>query len=131
MAKIYGSINNRLQEQCKGKTPVVGMGVTELLYTDRHPYEVIEVINDKKIRVRELDYKRTDGGGFSECQEYEYFSKPNGNEKVLVFRNGRWRDLQRDLVRLEDGTLGSVLTRKLGSSGWYVGEAERYFDPSF
>lgn len=76
MSKFYGSIINRLQENCKGETPVVGMGVTELQYTDRAPYEVIEVINEKKIRVREMGFKRIDGNGMSECQTMNFSASP-------------------------------------------------------
>lgn len=131
MSKFYGSINNRLQENCKGETPVVGMGVTELQYTDRAPYEVIEVINEKKIRVRELGFKRIDSNGMSDCQDYEFFSKPDGEVKTLVLRNGRWRDLLKEERYLGDDKWEVIETKKLGCNGWYVGRAERYYDFSF
>ena len=44
--KWYGSLNNRLDE---GKTfgdIKVGTGVTEMCWSDRHPYEVVEIIDE-------------------------------------------------------------------------------------
>lgn len=131
MSKFYGSINNRLQENCKGESPVVGMGVTELQYTDRSPYEVIEVVNEKKIRVRSMSYERIDENGMSECQEYKYSSNPDGEVKTLVLRNGRWRDLLKEERYLGDKKWETIETKKLGCNGWYVGRAERYYDFSF
>lgn len=32
----YGSVINRIAENMKMPAPQIGMGVTELLYTDRH-----------------------------------------------------------------------------------------------
>lgn len=132
MPKFYGSILNRLQENSTGVTPVVGMGVTELCYTDRHPYEVIEVKDAKHIVVREMDYKRTDNCGMSEHQEYEYTSKPDGEIYHLVLRNGRWRNyVWEEIYNHDDKTYTKKLTRKLGCNGWYIGKAERYYDFSF
>ena len=112
--------------------PEVGMGVTELLWSDRDPWEVIEVVNDKKIRIRELGYKRTDNDGISEHQEYEFFPNPDGDVKTLVLRNGKWRDLKKKYVNDANGKLVLVETRSLGrGSQWLIGSAERYFDPSF
>lgn len=115
--KWYGSVQNRIAAECEMPKPEIGMGVTELMWSDRYPYEVIEVISEKKIRIRELGYERTDKNGISECQDYRYFSKPDGEVKTLVLRNGKWRDL--------------VDTRKLGCSQWLIGRASMYRDPSF
>lgn len=131
MPKFYGSVINRLQENSTGVTPVVGMGVTELCYTDRHPYEVIEVKDAKHIVVREMAYKRTDNCGMSEHQEYEYTSKPEGEIYHLVLRNGRWRNYEWENSYDNECSRSRKLTRKLGSNGWYVGQAERYYDFSF
>ena len=130
--KWYGSVQNRISAECEMPKPEVGMGVTELLWSDRDPWEVIEVVNDKKIRIRELGYKRTDNDGISEHQEYEFFSKPDGNVKTIVLRNGKWRDLKKKYVNDANGKLVLVETRSLGrGSQWLIGSAERYRDPSF
>ena len=43
--KWYGSLNNRIAENMEMPAPKIGMGVTQLLYSDRHPFEVIEILN--------------------------------------------------------------------------------------
>lgn len=119
MSMWYGSVNNRLQERAKGNTPVVGMGVTELCWSDRHAYEIVEVKDARHIVIRRLIAKRTDINGMSECQEYDYLPDERGVKYTLYLNNkGRW-------VR----RVGKNGVDK--SSGWYVGRAEEYFDPSF
>lgn len=129
--KWYGSIGNRIAENSTMPKPEIGMGVTELCYTDREPYEVIEIINDKKIKIREMIAKRVDTNGMSECQDYKYFKKLDGEVKTLVFRNGKWRDLRKEYENDENGKLVTVETKKLGCNGWLIGNAEKYFDYSF
>lgn len=58
------------------KIAYVGMGVTELLYSDRHAYEVVEVISDKELVIRRCKATRIDHNGMSESQEYEYELEP-------------------------------------------------------
>ena len=89
--RFYGCLSNRLEE---GKIFVkeikVGDGVTEYCYSDRQPYEVIEVINQKHIFIRMMDYKRTDKNGMSDAQHYEYISNENNPKYELVLRNNVW-----------------------------------------
>ena len=119
MTNWYGSITNRIDERVRSEKPVVGMGVTHYGWSDRDPYEVIEVIDDRHIVVRALDYKRVDNNGFSECQEYEYTSNPNNpTERLYLNNKGRW-------VR-------RVGTRGVDNyGGWRLGKAEKYYDFSF
>jgi hypothetical protein len=77
--------------------------------------------------VRKLDAVRSDANGMSECQDYEYKQNPENPTRHLVFRYGRWRDL--NWKRLPDGTYKPG--RSLGSSGWRLGSAEKYYDFSF
>ena len=115
--KWYGSIDNRMMENSKMPTPQVGMGATEMCYTDRHPYEVIAVKDDRHITVRELDWKRIDTNGMSDCQDYEYFSNPeNRTAELFRTKQGQWRER---------------IGRSLGCNGFYIGYAERYHDFSF
>lgn len=116
----YGSLQNRLLERASGQPePQVGMGVTECLYTDREPYEIIEVKDERHIVVRGLDCRRVDSNGLSECQEYEYTSNPDRATYTLYKR--------------KDGTwVRRVGTHGVDShSGWVIGFAEKYYDPSF
>jgi hypothetical protein len=115
--KWFGSINNRLLENSKMPEPQVGMGVTECLYSDRSPYEIIEVKDARHITVRALDWKRVDQNGASDCQDYEYFSNPeNHTAELFLTKQGQWR--QR-------------FGRRLGVTCFYIGSAERYYDFSF
>lgn len=54
----YGNITNRLEENRQLVDEIrVGDGVTEYFYSDRHPYEVVAVKNQKNISIRPLDHK--------------------------------------------------------------------------
>lgn len=113
----YGSLQNRLMEDSAMPKPEVGMGVTEMLWSDRSPYEIVEVKDDRHVLIRALDYKRIDNNGFSECQEYEYY--PNENNPVtMIFltKKGEWRER---------------IGRRLGSTRFVIGFAEKYYDPCF
>jgi hypothetical protein len=129
--KWYGSAQNRISAECEMPKPEVGMGVTELLWSDREPYEVIEVISEKKIRIRELTEERIDNNGISEHQEYRLSPNPDGEVKTLVLRNGKWRDLVKEERYIGDQKWETIETRRLGSSQWLIGRAEKYRDPSF
>lgn len=115
----YGSVQNRIMERTAVVKPEVGMGVTHCGWSDRDPYEIIEVIDDRHIVVRELGYKLTDGSWQSEHQEYEYFSRPDGRvERLFKNQKGRW-------VR----RIGARGVDNYG--GWHIGHAEKYYDPCF
>ena len=59
----YGSLNNRIEENkmfCD--TIEVGTGVTEYSWSDRHPYEVVEVKDQKNVAIRGMKHDvRNDG----------------------------------------------------------------------
>ena len=97
--KYYGSLNNRIDENCyfngtKGNLKV-GTHCTMYMYSDRHPYEIVKVDTQEHIFIREMDAKRVDKNGMSDCQSYEYTSNKNNREMELVLRNGRWFELNR------------------------------------
>lgn len=131
MAKWYGSVNNRMEEGVTfgDKKPYVGMGATEYLWSDRHAYEVVEVIDDKHVVVRRCDAKRIDNNGMSESQEYAYTLQPykewddcfgrkcNNNVKLVFMKKSGWRE------RLPDG--------KLGTNKFSLGVKKEYYDFSF
>ena len=56
--KLYGSLNNRLEENkmfCD--TIKVGTGVTEYMWSDRHPYEVVAVKDQKHVTIRPMRHE--------------------------------------------------------------------------
>lgn len=128
MKQWYGSIQNRLEEDrmfCD--TIEVGTLATRYYYSDREPYEVIEVINQNHVVLRELDSKRTDDNGPSECQDYEYSSNPNNYTMEIKRRkNGGWNLICR--YKDEYGKIHANAVEKVHIS---FGKAERYYDFSF
>lgn len=93
----------------------IGMGATRLMVTDRHPYTVVEIINDRTIVVQEDNARRLDRNGQSESQQYEFTPNPNGERVILTKRkDGRW--VQKG-VPLNAG------------SNWRIGERMKYIDP--
>lgn len=112
---MYGNVINRVLETRAPKaTPVIGMGVTEYCWSDRHAYEVIEVIDNRHILIRALG-SRLIGDWLD--QEYEYFSDPEGRVRKLFLTNkGVWRER---------------IGRSLGCNRFGLGSACEYRDPSF
>lgn len=91
MIKLYGSLNNRLEEGKMFCEKIeVGTGVTEYGYSNKYPYEVVEVKDQKHIVIREMETKRIDKNGMSDCQEYQYISNTNNPKIELVNKNGVW-----------------------------------------
>ena len=117
--KWYGSFQNRLMENCNNMPePQVGMGATECSWSDRDPYEIIEVKDARHITVRQMNAKRIDDNGMSDCQDYEYSSNEDGRiAHLFLTKQGKWREKYSD--------------RSLGCNGWFIGFAEKYFDYSF
>jgi len=108
----YGSLINAMGNQTRSKKPEVGMGVTELMYSDRHPYTVVAVLSEKKIQVKRDIATRTDDNGFSESQEYTYKIDEECPPTTLrLNKHGRWKE-----VGHPDG------------STFFVGEREEYYD---
>lgn len=108
----HGSLTNAIADQTRSKVPEVGMGVTEVMFSDRHPYTVVRILTPKRIVVKADQAVRIDGRGFSDAQEYEYKEWPDAPEVVLFLnKHGRWK-------RLGDA---------LGST-FLVGRREEYYD---
>ena len=91
--KGYGSMVNAIGNQTQSKVPKVGIGVTELMYSDRHPYTVTEILSEKRIKVRRCNSKRIDNNGFSESQDYEYTEDLEAPEiELFLNKFGRWKE---------------------------------------
>ena len=87
----HGSLQNHMIANAKSAEPTVGMGATEVMYSDRNPFTVIAVITPRKIVVQEDTSTRTDSNGMSDCQSYTYSPNPEGRTRTLTLRkNDRW-----------------------------------------
>ena len=86
--KWYGSLNNRIEENRQFcETIEVGTGMTEYLYSDRHAYEVVEVIDQKHVKVRMLDHKAI-GEAFS--NDWELISNEENPVHLITKRGKFW-----------------------------------------
>lgn len=116
--KLYGSLQNRMMEGMAKQNIEVGTGVTELCYSDRHPYEVVKVIDEKHLIIRACKATRIDNNEMSDCQEYSYeLNKDDRFDKKLVLTKKGWRE------RVSNG--------KLSCNNFAVGYKEEYYDYSF
>ena len=85
----YGSLTNRLEENRMFCDEIkVGTGMTEYDYSDRHPYEVVEVKDQKHVKVRELDHKHI-GNDYMD-NNWELISNENNAIKMLTKRGVYW-----------------------------------------
>ena len=90
LGKDFGSIVNYTCSLAKEPaTLYVGMPLTMLYWSDRHPYEIVEVKDQKHIKIRELDHKSLKDNSFTECQEYEYIPNPN-NPVITMTKRGKY-----------------------------------------
>ena len=152
MARLYGSLNNRLEENKyyngTNNNLEVGTLATVYYYSDRHAYEVVEVKDQKHIKIRQLEAKRIDNNGMSDSQHYEYSS--NEKNSIIELENTKygWKQVTRynlDLYNKIKSILGYVLwtndivekvmqgkevkrTNKISIS---FGIADEHFDYSF
>ena len=107
--KLYGNLNNRLLEGKQDIVVKVGMGATELSYSDRNPYTVIEVISKNKIRVQE---DKAEHVGEPYTQNWKITPDKNGQVKTLINTKKGWKVLK-------------------GSTRFILGMRDKYFDYEF
>ena len=121
--KLYGNIQNRFEEnKMYCATIEVGTGMTEYLWSDRHPYEVVEVRDQSHISVRGLDHKPA-GGPYS--NEWELSSNPNNEIKLMAKRGNKWYFLRKWL----DADLKQHINYERANVSF--GVAEYYYDYEF
>jgi len=97
--------------------PVVGMGGTRTVGSDRYPFTVVRVISPTRCIIQEDTASRTDRNGLSESQEYTYAPNPAAPEvEISLRKNGRW------YRKGDDISWGSA---------YALGMRRAYHDPSF
>lgn len=110
MRSLYGSLQNRLMEGKQDIIPEVGMGATELSYTDRNPYTIIKVITNNKIIVQEDSCENI--GEVCYDNKWRIFPNPNGQIKTLIQTKKGWKEFK-------------------GCTRFIIGSRDKHFDYEF
>ena len=92
--------------------PVVGMGVTSIVGSDRYPYTIIQIKSKTRILVQRDDYKAKEGSDYYGTQIYDYTENKEGAIVELVKCKHGWKRLK-------------------GIIYFSLGNRRAYFDPSF
>ena len=86
--KWYGSVNNRIEENRMFCDEIkVGTGMTEYSWSDCHAYEVVEVKDQKHVKVREYDHKHI---GEAYTNNWELISNEENAVMEMVKRGNYW-----------------------------------------
>lgn len=114
-----GSLTNHILSYAQDAEPEIGMGVTKLGWTDRHPYEIVGILRSKKGLIKAIQIRglqaRALHKGMTDAQSWELTPNPGG--LVLEARRcTRGRHKGRYL---------------LAGSPLLIGRAEMYYDYSF
>lgn len=87
---VAGLFQNQLMSNNSSK-PEVGKGATQLMYSDRHCFEVVEVSKDgKTVKMQDLQarHDKTKEGGQG---HQNWIFEPTGNFTTVVWKNGSWK----------------------------------------
>ncbi len=108
------SLINQIQKDSPKPDPKVGMGATQIGWTDRKAYTIIAVSKSgKRCTVQRDKATRTDRNGMSDAQCYDYSRDKDGHTyEISLRKDGQWRIVG-------DGRLFAI--------GW----RSEYFDYSF
>lgn len=150
--KWYGGLVNRMQEGCQYGEIKVGTGVTRNDYSDRYPFEVVKVIDQKHIFIRSCLAKRVDHNGLSENQQYEYTLVPyeqcimtqqyyddirNPMTQDYVYFSHLGKRQQNKILKMklgdvvDDNNIELKWNEKKGWGRYTIGVKEMYYDPTF
>lgn len=90
--KWYGSLNNRLEENKMFCEEIaVGTQVTEYSWSDRHPYEVVEVKDQKNVAIRRMKAERpNDDKDYSFTNTWVIISDENAPMFWITKRGNYW-----------------------------------------
>lgn len=125
----FGSINNHFSAigTLGAPEPIVGMGCTQLCWTDRHPYTVVVVVTKMVKKMEVIDHiivqedkaRRTDAYGMSECQSYEFSHDSQGATRMLK------RNKRNQWVEVKDR---SARPRSKDVQVYRMGDRSKYHD---
>lgn len=111
--RVFGNLMNRIAESSAQVAPVVGMGATITMFSDRHPATIVEVRTARMIIIQEDSAERIDSNGMSESQEYKF--TPDAKAPLCIYtqrKDGSWKE-------------------RGGSNGLIIGHRGKYHDFGF
>ena len=89
----FGSVDNAIAASAPNPEEIkVGDRLTKLSWTDRTPYEVVAVKDQKHITIRELGHRTPEGrnNAFTDSQYYEYYSDRSNPCRDICRRGNYW-----------------------------------------
>lgn len=121
-------VNHLLSRATIGQPePVVGMGATMLLWTDRRAGTItnVQTVRGKTIVTVQTDHSTVVAGSSHDgSAEYSYAPNPRGSEHSFRREDdGRWQHV---VISNTSGRWG-----KASGRGLRIGERDEYCDPSF
>jgi hypothetical protein len=129
MAKqMVGSLQNRLMEMgTRGQpVPVVGMGVTEIMYSDRYPYEITRIDLGQHVFMKPCSYQFTGGNGYGITG-----AVIEGAPEVEIRQNKRGQWVRVGLIyREKSGKMTPGITGRIVRLE-ATGKGQFYQDPGF
>jgi hypothetical protein len=109
----HGSLTNHLLDRSRTGPPVIGAGATEVLWTDRNPFTVIEVADETHCTVQEDEAVRVSG---SHRYDNKWDITPNTTGQIRRLskrKDGRWKPVG------------------LSDPSFLLGTRQKYYDPEF
>lgn len=87
----YGSLTNRILENQGSPEPEIGMGATEVMYSDREPWEIIGIERNRqgevrRITLRHMSSKLPEG---SPIGSNNWIITPDENGRVITIKKAR------------------------------------------
>lgn len=130
--QLVGSLQNRMMEMgVRGQPePVVGMGVTELMWTDRRPFEIVRVELKKDGSVKSFFMKSSQWShgrdGYGEVGEVN-----NDSPEIECRQNrkGQWCEVIAQIK--SDGTKYRGITKQVVRLETLPNKGQAYYDPHF
>lgn len=96
--------------------PEVGMGATEMCWTDRNPWTVVVVYSENKCMLQRDKVKAKEGDWQMGHQQWDIEPDPDGVTTIVTRRrNGKWHSVNKPMT----------------STGFILGERRHYYDWSF
>jgi hypothetical protein len=146
----YGSIDNRIAEKTLQPVPVVGMGATEMLWSDRHAHTVLQVSEEmvedqinvtdvgvitrtypKWIMAKQDQAKVVKGSCQDGSAEYEFTNDGNIEQASRYYYHKPSHKYREESRTWKNGEIVGTKRTNAGMQGIILGYRDEYYDPCF